>query len=789
VATLRRTTGVASIVTASLSLLGFLAFTVHAGQSPAAPTTISGRVFAADTNEPLPNARVTLTGPNDFHAVVLTRVDDGGFTFANVPPGVYRLSSAKAGYVRSEFGASGFGVSGALLVDGRPLGEIQMGLARGAAVSGRVVDVRGDPVANQTVTATWGGDDAGRGAIAIVATRTDDLGEYRLGGLPGGTLQIHLGGLPPPRPPSVTPISRLVEPRLVTLDAGEERTSLDFVLQRPMQVVEYVTHRSTTTGVAIRGRIVSDDGRPLDGAMVMLLAPDDTPVSRINVSDFIDLSKPSMRPLITTFTDESGQYEFRDVRPGRYRVGARMNGHVPMGFDRPRASALGRLIAVASERINGVDITLPRLGAVSGRITDESGSPIEGALVTIVETRFEDGRRVLVQPSGVGVRPSDDRGQYRVFGIEPGRYFVRAGAGDPGGLRYGLATGSEMPGYMSSFFPGTPVAADAASVDVGPSGNVTGVDFPLVRTATATVSGRILMAQNQTFGGRLEISPRWRGELVAAGSSGAIVDRDGRFEFRDVAPGEYVISFYRGRNGSTEGEFGAMRVSVGGDNVSGVSLTTFTGSTLHGRVIFDGSTSLNTREVAMSTMPTDVEMAPRGGEVASATPDADGMFTLEGITGTRRLRLLRAPAGWALESITSSGVDITDAALRFGTAAQSIDSIEVVLTNRPTQISGEVTDANGRHVSRVAIVAFAANRDRWYPASRFVQCVTSADGMFAIQGLPAGEYLLAAVPRTKDLDAGAWQDRTILAELAAGATRISFAGEQHLVVKLQISTQ
>ena len=64
-------------------------------------------------------------------------------------------------------------------------------------------------------------------------------------------------------------------------------------------------------------------------------------------------------------------------------------------------------------------------------------------------------------------------------------------------------------------------------------------------------------------------------------------------------------------------------------------------------------------------------------------------------------------------------------------------------------------DSSGRRVSSVAIVAFAADGDRWYPASRFVQYATSADGTFAIQGLPAAEYLLAAVPRAKDLDAGA----------------------------------
>jgi len=504
---MRLTTIFVSIVASLVAFLGSSAFTAQVGQTPAVPTIVSGRVFATDTGNPLANARVTLTGPNEFHAVALTRIDDGGFAFASVPAGVYRLAAVKPGYVRAEFGASGFGAAGALRVNGRPLSDIQIRLARGGAVSGRVLDSRGDPLMGQTVTAAWGGDDDGRGATAITATRTDDLGDYRLGGLPGGMIRVHLGGLPLRGLPPDRPIGRSVEPWLVTLDTGEERSAVDFVLPQSQNLpVRYAAGQSRI-GIAIRGRIAGDDGRPLPGALVMLLPLNDVPVSRMDVGDFIDLSNTSGRPLKTTFTDEVGRYELSGISPGRYRVGARTYGYVPMGFDQPRSSASGRSITINdSDGPDGVDIILPRLGAITGRIADDIGNPIEGAIVSIVEARFENGRRVLVQ-TPVGIRPSDDRGQYRVFGIEPGRYFVRAGAGDPGGLRFGVATGSEIPGYAPSFFPGTTVAAQAVPVDVGPSSTVTGVDFPLLRTTMATVSGRLFTSDNQTFHGRLWYRP------------------------------------------------------------------------------------------------------------------------------------------------------------------------------------------------------------------------------------------------------------------------------------------
>jgi hypothetical protein len=783
---MRLTAGVASIVLSSVALFG-ASFTVHAGQA-AVSTIVSGRVFAADTGDPLVNARVTLIGPNDFRAVTLTRMDDGRFSFANVPAGAYRLVAAKPGYVRGEFGASGFGIAGTLRLDG-PLGDVQIRLARGAAISGHVFDFRGDPQMGQTVTAAWGGDDDGRGGAAIAATRTDDLGEYRLGGLPAGAIRVHVGGLPLPALPRDRPITRLVEPRLLVLDAAEERSGVDFLLQRPRALVEHAgAHRATTTGPVIRGRIVSDDGRPLYGAQVMLLRVDEIPVqvSRVFTGDFNLLNQPT--PLRSTITDESGQYELDGMSPGRYRVGARQSGYLPMGFDDPRSSVVGRPIAIDADGLNGVDITLPRLGTIAGRITDENGDPIEGAMVTIVEVRLEDGGRVLVPRAASA--PSDDRGQYRVFGIEPGRYLVRAGPGDPSGLlRFGLATGDQIPGYAPSLFPGTFAVAQAAHVDVGPSSSITGVDFPLVRTAMVTVAGRVFTSDGQAFQGPLKMSPRSQRELTAADSSGAIIYPDGRFEFRDVAPGEYVISSSRGRRSSTEGEFGAVAVSVGAENVSGVSLTTSTGSTLRGRVTFDSAPAPRARDVVISTLPTDPDLAPRRGELASSNPDADGVFALGGITGTRRLSVARLPAGWALKSITWNGVDVTDAPLRFGTAAQSTDTLEVLLTNRITQISGEVTDANGRRASNVAVVAFATDSERWYRGSRFVRYAALADGTFTIQGLPAGEYFLAAVARTRDLDDGAWQDGTILDRLTAGAARVSLADEQRLTQNLRISSR
>src|SRR5262249_44785085 len=220
----------------------------------------------------------------------------------------------------------------------------------------------------------------------------------------------------------------------------------------------------------------------------------------------------------------------------------------------------------------------------------------------------------------------------------------------------GVEAGGDITGYAPSFFPGTFTFTDAVPVDVAPSGEVKNIDFPIVRTATATVAGRILTATGEPFRGRFQITPRSERGLTATETTGALIHPDGRFEFRNVVADEYVISAYRGSNGSTEGEFGAALVSVNGSDVAGVTVTMSVGSIVRGSVTFEGSSG-SPPDVEVSTLPIESDLAPRAGELASTRTGPDGRFALSGISGMRRLRVTRIPRGWTLKSISLNGTD------------------------------------------------------------------------------------------------------------------------------------
>jgi hypothetical protein len=221
---------------------------------------------------------------------------------------------------------------------------------------------------------------------------------------------------------------------------------------------------------------------------------------------------------------------------------------------------------------------------------------------------------------------------------------------------------------------------------------------------------------------------------------------------------------------------------VNGTDVKDLLVQTSLGSTIAGRITFDGTRAPAARNFELSAVPADADLAPLDGNFARADIHNDWTFEMAGISGPRRLRLLRAPRGWGLKQIVIDGVDVTDTPLPFGSKSQSLSDVEVVLTDRITEIAGTVFDDRGRSVADARVVAFAADRDLWYDRSRFAKIAASdANGAFSIRDLPPGAYFVAAVDRRRaSEDNGEWLDPDLLDSLTPGAARITLSEGQSI---------
>jgi hypothetical protein len=218
-----------------------------------------------------------------------------------------------------------------------------------------------------------------------------------------------------------------------------------------------------------------DNGAPVAGAQVTLtFALPATPAPQIPAA------RPIFQPVVT---GADGKFSFKDVSVGGYSISATTDGYV-----RP-AVGQGRIVFVAAGQIlKDAAIRLVATGAVGGRVLDENGQPATAVPVQLVRAVYTAQGRSL---QTVGTGAADDRGEYRVFGVPPGHYYVLAGTPPgPGARGRGGVIGSR---FSLLYYPNAENIDQALAVEVKPGGQ-TSVDMRLRRQVQTTyrVRGRVV---------------------------------------------------------------------------------------------------------------------------------------------------------------------------------------------------------------------------------------------------------------------------------------------------------
>lgn len=523
------------------------------------------------------------------------------------------------------------------------------------------------------------------------------------------------------------------------------------------------------TGV-IRGTVVAGDtGRPLRRAQIVVAG--------------IGLGQDGRR---TTSTGIDGSFTVKDLVAARYRVTVTRGGYLQLEYGQRRPGEQGRPIQLAEgEVIEKVDFALPRMGGISGRITDENGEAIEGVNVYVMRSLFYEGQRKLV-PVGGNVR-TDDEGNYRIPRLAPGTYQVMASTKETWTV---VQSGQEVLfGYMPTYFPGTSTPTDARQVKVGLGEQIAAIDISLVPGRTAKVSGTALDSRGKPFT-RVRMSEEVRGIDFASfgGGPSAPVAADGTFTIRDVAPGEYNLQATSDGSGpDNPAEVAAQPLVVGGSDIEGLVLVGSSGGTVNGKVVSENGV-LPPTGVRVSAAPTYRNQAPpvvlgtfRQGPDAGI-PQADGSFVLTNVFGRARFQAT-VPEGWMLKSVRHEGRDITDDVVELG-SRQQMSGVEVVITNRVTEINGQVVDEKNAPVGEATVLLFPADESRWYENSRAIRATRpDQQGRWQLKTMPAGEYLAVALDY---MEVNTWQDPEYLASLREAATRVTIREASPATLSLKV---
>jgi RNA polymerase sigma factor (sigma-70 family) len=333
-----------------------------------------GRLVAEGSGDPVVGAMVL----NGWERVGKTDAD-GRFTIEELSAGTIELH-AKA---EDEAWAP---LDVALEIPaGEKVVERTFHLPHGVAVSGRVTDGAGGPVAGARLRYEHAADAEGVPTLFGLEATTDAQGGFRLA-VPAGRGSIVLVGVPAGYPalqgraigsPPAAGFSKPVEGR-----SGDVVEGLTFVLDR---------------GGRTTVRAVDPDGRPIEGAEVRRygLVPQDAPPNR---------------------TDAEGRAEVAGLLPeATYTV----------DIVHP-ARKLGRRLEVGPDEVAAADrpieVALEKLGSVEGRVLDEGGEPLGGPVLWL--------RSNVKAPEQLGVplesaNKVGDDGSFRFDGLVPGgSYYV-----------------------------------------------------------------------------------------------------------------------------------------------------------------------------------------------------------------------------------------------------------------------------------------------------------------------------------------------------------------------------
>lgn len=503
-------------------------------------------------------------------------------------------------------------------------------------------------------------------------------------------------------------------------------------------------------------------------------------------------------------TDESGAFAFAELPAGRYTVSASKTGYVGVSYGQRRPLQAGTPLQLADgQRLEGIELRLPRGSAISGTVYDELGDPLPGAQVRVMRYQYAQGSRQLT-PAGGG--QTDDRGQYRVWGLNPGEYYVSAlipnftfrGRGAPplagrgevvppaafGGSFAGIGPDASEPvGYAPTYYPGVPSVHEARPVTVGLAAEAADVTFSALLVRTARIAGRVTYSDGSAAAGSVALVPEGQAGRGPIGPNyGSRLQKDGAFAIANVPPGRYTLRTVGGNRGVRE--YVALPVTIGDVDLTGILLVLEPGATFAGTVLLQPSRSAALPDLSQFQISAPSTSPGEPNPAASATEE--GSFMLTGVPAGLHWIRARAPRGWMPMSAVVNGRDVIDTPFEVR-SGQTISGITVTFTDRLSEINGAVTDEQGAPMTEYTVLAFPTDPALWQPQARQIMTARPDQlGSFQLHGLPAGDYFLTTIDPEQQ---GEWYDPAFLERHRSAAAQLTLGEGEVKTHNFRMSTR
>jgi uncharacterized protein (DUF2141 family) len=432
----------------------------------------------------------------------------------------------------------------------------------------------------------------------------------------------------------------------------------------------------------------------------------------------------------TLITDAQGNFSFDKVPAGEYTVSVSRDQYLATSYGQKKYNRPGSTIVLGDGQKISIKVPMQRGGVITGMITGEDGEPLINAQVRAMRYDTSSGFRRL---QSNGYANTDDRGVYRMFGLQPGDYIVAAtqnqsditidrmlgdiqtveAAVAAANLQGGtpgqpvtvsvpitlLAPGEAPAGYAPTYYPSATSVAGAINVSVSAGEEKSGVDVSVQYVRAGNVQGSVAgMPQS----GVVQITSVASDPALAGnGSPSTRVGQDGRFTLRNLAPGQYTLYAYTmpqqnfamvngmpiGPNGApvvvgrgaqpSENDvprlWGRAVVTVDGQSEqTPIVITLAPGKSIAGHVMFDTQVvpDLSRSRVIVSLQQAPAAQTMSIGPAPSATVGTDGHFSLDSVP----------PGRWILRaSINQPGGQNTNPIVLKSSIVNGQDTLDIPL--------------------------------------------------------------------------------------------------------------
>jgi hypothetical protein len=459
----------------------------------------------------------------------------------------------------------------------------------------------------------------------------------------------------------------------------------------------------------------------------------------------------------------------------------------------------------AGQAMNNIAMNLVQAGNVSGVIRGLDGQPQAGVPIQLLRATYNASGQRAFQVEGSA--RTNDRGEYRLYWLTPGRYYLSAGTAPGPNKQSSSSAGNPNEildrSFALTYYPGVWDARAAGLIEVHSGAELNGIDFTVPGQRLHRIRGRITDSSTGQPPPGVGLSLAYR---TLAGSSGAFSAgekynaKTGEFELRNVPPGSYIVQALGvDQAPSADGEAlvrvaalatrpnARVPIEVSNADIDGVLLSLTAGVAVPGRITVDGmplSSITGWDRIRVQLTPTlDSAFGPNM-QPAAPIPlgaRADGGFAINGVSPGEFTvgPVTGLPSGFYIKEARFGGADVLSQPLRFTGVAGS--GLEIVLSSRATRLEGTVVDARSNPAAGARLV-LVPDLQRSRP-DLYKTALSDSSGRFVFPSVPPGDYRVFG---WEALESYAYFDQDLLrrVESQSVSVRVSDSAASSVTVRM-----